>query len=218
MPFPFAALAPFAGAALDAISTHSANRASMRFNERMASTQWQRGTKDMLAAGINPMLAVSQGGNSAPTVQLDPVTRNTASTALSVQAQRAQLEQIDAQTELLREQGAKTKAEAVMLSHEIPWSSANVYEKSTQLREQTQIVKTQAKKLEQELNLAAEQAREKKLTNDQLEKIQPVLLQYQRLLTQAEALGIPVKQVEAKFAEEMGDNGKILRFIKEMIR
>jgi len=32
------------------------------FQEQMSNTQYQRATKDMMAAGINPMLAVSQGG------------------------------------------------------------------------------------------------------------------------------------------------------------
>jgi len=111
MAFPFSALAPIGGALIDAFSSHSANRSSMRFNERMASTEWQRGTKDMLAAGINPMLAVSQGGNSAPTVRNEPVTKGTATSALSAMMVHAQTKNMALQNDLLREQVEQAKLE-----------------------------------------------------------------------------------------------------------
>lgn len=42
------------------------NQINRDFQENMSNTSWQRGVKDMEAAGINPMFAISQGGASTP--------------------------------------------------------------------------------------------------------------------------------------------------------
>ena len=90
-------------------------REQMDFQERMSSTSYQRGVKDMQAAGLNPMLAYSQGGASSPIGSM-PQVQNAVGAAVSsahqgsqtvqnlqaVEMNKAQIEQVNAQTEKIK--------------------------------------------------------------------------------------------------------------------
>lgn len=52
-------------------------REQQAWEERMSNTAWVRGTQDMLKAGINPMLAISQGPASTPNVSAATVSPET---------------------------------------------------------------------------------------------------------------------------------------------
>lgn len=60
----------------DAANAASAKQAKeqMEFQERMSDTAYQRGMEDMRKAGLNPILAYSQGGASAPSGAQGSVT------------------------------------------------------------------------------------------------------------------------------------------------
>lgn len=46
--------------------SHNEAGLQQAFQQQMANTTWQRGVRDMQAAGLNPMLAYSQGGAPSP--------------------------------------------------------------------------------------------------------------------------------------------------------
>jgi hypothetical protein len=111
----------------------------MDFQERMSNTQWQRGTKDMQAAGLNPMLAYSQGGASSPS-GASAVMSNELGTGVSSALQAAQgvqqIEAIRAGVDQTRELTRRTAAEIDQIHANTGYATAQEAEAWARIRDQ----------------------------------------------------------------------------------
>jgi len=102
----------------------------MDFQKEMSSTSYQRAVTDMQKAGLNPMLAYSQGGASTPAgaqAQMQNVLGNTATSGTQAYQTVAQAnnliqqnQNLQAQVQLTDNQSDKTRAETLNILDENP--------------------------------------------------------------------------------------------------
>jgi archaellum component FlaC len=98
----------FGAAILDNLFAKNRQEDAQAFSAQQYATRYQTQTEDMKKAGINPMLSVSSGAGSQPTSTAASPGSNFTQASLN----KAQIENIRAQTELNSANAAKARVEA----------------------------------------------------------------------------------------------------------
>lgn len=198
----------------------SANR-QMDFQRELSNTQYRRAVRDLKMAGLNPMLAYTQGGASTPggaSATFDNIgeaAMHSAKQGEEINVAKQQAEQIDAQTDLLKAQTAKTQSETM----DIAVNSAEQAARINLTEGQEKQIRALARKTEGEVVGAHADSASKEAMLSHMSKGGGAGFEADVRRRKAEALlmelGIPGAQAESMFYSS--EFGKLNPYLRQLI-
>jgi len=217
------------GGLINYMGQHSANKTNIKlarenrdWEEQMSNTAWQRGVNDMMKAGINPMLAISQGpastpSNSAATVAsegegLGRAVTSAASTIAMKQQQQANVQLTNAQTYKTTAEGnlARFLSNPEVMGSQWDTQQAEIKARTKQMLAGTNLTDAQKQQIEDMLPLL----KATEITRAKVNEQQTSSAQTQQELDQ---LRKPELEATAKWFENMGTSGKTAEFGKSIL-
>lgn len=183
-------------------------REQQGWEERMSSTAYQRGTQDMLAAGLNPMLAYSQGGASTPNVSAATVQpadamgkgiQNAGERAAQMALQAAQIQNLQANSAKAQADADSTNLESRIRAWDEPYAANTSANKAGMTAEQYAKTKAEAENLLQQLQNLKQDWERGEQDLRQRRNLEKGLYELQKLQVQLEGLKVPEAKTTAQW-------------------